>query len=50
MYVSQGDNGELTSSPITNEGLLDKSAHVILVPCSDMTGWTLALDSMYYKI
>ena len=40
----------LTSSPITNEGLLDKSAHVMLVPCSDMTGRILALDSMYYTL
>ena len=31
-----------------NEGLLGKSVQVMLVPYSDMIGWTLALDSMYY--
>ena len=34
---------------MTNEGLLDKSAHVMLVPCSEMIGRTLALDSIYYN-
>ena len=28
----------LTSSPITNEGSLDKSTQVMLVLCSDMIG------------
>ena len=28
----------VTPSPMTNEGLLRKSAHVILVPCSDIIG------------
>ena len=48
VHMSEENKSQRTSSPMTNEGLLDKSAHVMLVPCSDMIGRTLALDSMYY--